>query len=124
MNRVIVLLEPTYYRNQDDDRFAARFPQLGLTSFGKTREEAMESLKRLFVTFVRVRRNNGTLEDFLTSAGVEWYPESKYPPGKGEVEYLVGSPISSKAELRIQRMVKSEWKSEQVESSPAQTLAA
>lgn len=90
MDRVIVLLEPSFFEHQENDRFAARFPQLGLTSFGKTRDEALESLKRLFVTFVRVRRENGTLEKFLDAAGVEWYRESEYPTNKGVVEYLAG----------------------------------
>lgn len=119
MERVIVLLEPSYFRHDESGRFAARFLQLGLTSFGNTHEEALESLKRLFVTFVRVRRENGTLEGFLNAADVEWYPESKYPSSKGEVEYLVGSPMSSKAADLIHRMLLSGWKSDEANRTPA-----
>ena len=91
MDRVIVLLEPSFFRHEESGRFAARFSELGLTSFGETREESLDSLKRLFVTFVKVRRENGTLENFLNATGVEWYPESSFPPDKGDVEYLVGT---------------------------------
>lgn len=111
MGRVIVLLEPSFFEHQENDRFAARFPQLGLTSFGTTRDEALESLKRLFVTFVRVRRENGTLEEFLNAADVEWYPESEYPSNKGDVEYLAGPPAPSMdARGLYATLMKGNWK--------------
>ena len=119
MDRVIVLLEPSFFSHQENGRFAARFPKLGLTSFGGTREEALDSLKRLFVTFVRVRRENGTLEKFLNAAGVEWYPESKYPPGKGPIEYLAGPSMGSTAN-RHAGLMESSWRPE----TEAEALAA
>ena len=124
MDRVIVLLEPSFYRDQENGRFAARFLQLGLTSFGETREEALESLKRLFVTFVRVRRENGTLEKFLDATEVEWYPESRYPSAKGDVEYLVGPPAPSMTARQVRHILKSTWESDEVDKKRAQRLAA
>ena len=118
MDRVIVLLEPSFFSHQENGRFAARFPKLGLTSFGGTREEALDSLKRLFVTFVRVRRENGTLEKFLNAAEVEWYPESRYPPDKGPIEYLAGPSMGSTAGKVTGRVRKSSWQADKASALP------
>ncbi len=91
MSRVVVLLAPVYLHNSESAIFAARFRSLGLTAYGDTREEALAVLKRLFSFFVRKRREDGTLESFLDKSGVEWYPEERYPQGKGPVEYMDGS---------------------------------
>ncbi len=88
MSRVVVLLEPTFLRDRENGEYAARFRSLGLTAYGDTRDEALTALKDFFAFFVRKRRENGTLEWFLDKAGVEWYPEDKYPHDPSVIEYL------------------------------------
>ena len=90
MERVIVLVEPSLLQHDETGRFAARFDKLGLTCSGKTQDEAIENLKRLFVTFVRTHRERGALQLFLEKTGLEWYTESNYPHDKSNVEYLEG----------------------------------
>ncbi len=75
--------------------FAARYPELGLTAYGRTHEAALASLKRLLRTCIRTHRSMGTLEEFLDShvderSGSRWYWESDYPSDGPRVEYLDG----------------------------------
>ena len=106
MSRVVVMLEPTYLQNRENGLFAARFRSLGLTAYGDTREDALAALKSLFSFFVDKHREGGTLESFLTKAGVEWYPEENYPREKGHVEYLDGSQDMQRAG---ERHVEGRW---------------
>ena len=59
-------------RHGRDHVFAARFPDLGLTGYGSTKEEAMRSCKSLYRTFVRTYRSRNMFPAVLERAGVQW----------------------------------------------------
>ena len=93
--RVMVLVPGEILSHNAEELFAARYPELGLTAYGRTHETALASLKRLLRTCIRTHRSMGTLEEFLDShvdgrAGSRWYWESEYPKDGPRVEYLDG----------------------------------
>ena len=93
--RVMVLVPHEILSHSAEELVAARYPELGLTAYGRTHEAALASLKRLLRTCIRTHRSMGTLEAFLDShvdeeSGSRWYWESEYPKGGPRVEYLDG----------------------------------
>jgi hypothetical protein len=70
--RVVVIVSLTVYKNKQGI-FAARFQDLGLTSYGYTISTAVGSVKRLFNTFIKSYRKNGRLADRLNELGVDWH---------------------------------------------------
>ena len=77
--QVVVNVRCVIQQHKDDGVFAARFPQLGLSAFGETEDEAIVSSKRLFNRFINTYRSVGKLEEVLNSANVEWYWLDEYP---------------------------------------------
>ena len=51
---------------------AARCKPLGLTAYGDNDSEALDSLEKLVKTFIVAHRENGSIEQVLNSADVEW----------------------------------------------------
>lgn len=83
IEKVVVLLTPSVYCHGESGVHAARFEKLGLSAYGNSEDEAMQTLKRLFNKFVRTYRASGQLEIRLKQANVEWYLASKF---EGEYE--------------------------------------
>ena len=84
--QVVVNIRCTIQTHKDDGVFAARFPQLGLSAFGNTEEEAIESSKRLFNRFINTYRSAGRLDEVLNLAGVEWHWREEYPEDRPAFE--------------------------------------
>ena len=84
--QVVVNVRYVTQQHKDDGVFAARFPQLGLSAFGGTEEEAIENSKRLFNRFINTYRSVGKLEEVLNSADVEWHWRDEYPADRPEFE--------------------------------------
>ena len=84
--KVVVNVKIVTIPHPNDDVFIARIPDLALTAYGPTAEQATGSVKRLFSRFVNIHREAGTLEDVLGRAGVTWYPEELYPSDQPRYE--------------------------------------
>ena len=69
--KVVVTSSVTTRRSQGG-LFAASFEEMGLTGFGDTADEARESLKLVFRTFIRSCRERGVLAENLNRLGVRW----------------------------------------------------
>ncbi len=54
---------------KEDDVYVALSPELDLSSFGDTIEEAKASFKEAFEAFIEECREMGTLEDVLEESG-------------------------------------------------------
>ena len=76
--RVVVVVSLDVSQHDERGIFAARFRELGLTSYGYSIPVAEESLKRLFNTFVKSHREMGRLEERLNELGVDWHWETDY----------------------------------------------
>lgn len=55
-----------------DGLFAARVPALRLTGYGKTKEDAIQSCKRLYRTFARAYRSRNMFPSVLDRSGIKW----------------------------------------------------
>ena len=84
--QVVVNIGCIIQHHSEDNVFAARFKQLGLTGYGDTEEEAVDSFKRLFNRFVRIHRTSGKLEEVLNRSQVEWHWRDQYPDDRPAVE--------------------------------------
>ena len=84
--QVVVNVRCVTQQHKDDGVFAARFPQLGLSAFGETEEEAIENSKRLFNRFINTYRSVGKLHEVLDSAEVEWHWRDEYPSDRPAFE--------------------------------------
>ena len=71
--KIVVLLTPSIYHHKDSGVRAARFEKLGLTAYGHSEDEALQSLKKLFNKFVRTYRASGQLGERLDQVSVEWH---------------------------------------------------
>ena len=88
-DRLAVVISPvTMAYNEKGQLHAARFAELGLTSFGDTPGQALQRLKQLFKTFIHAQRKLGVLEQTLNDLGVEWYWEDEYPENKPAYENM------------------------------------
>ena len=74
MDDVELNVTTSVYRHKDGDAWAVRCPELGLTGYGKTEEEAEQSLERLVRKFANVYALLGQLETRLKQAGVMMHP--------------------------------------------------
>ncbi len=83
--KVAVNVKCAIFKHPQDGVFAARLPELGLTGYGATNEEAIISCKRLFNRFIHAYRDVGKLEDVLNRAGVRWSWADE-SPAKSEYE--------------------------------------
>ena len=83
---VVVLTAMTFYDHKTEDIVAARFEELGLTAYGRTRPEAVLACKKLFNKFIHTHRNRGDIGKRLDKAGVEWYWSDEYPEDRPEYE--------------------------------------
>jgi len=61
---------------KDGDVYSALSPELNVSSYGDTIEEARESLKEAVDAFIEECRNMGTLEDVLEESGFHKINES------------------------------------------------
>ena len=71
--QVVVHTICTIERHREDNVFAARLRQLGLTAYGDTEEEAVAGCEKLLQRFVNAYQGNGKLEEVLNRSGVEWH---------------------------------------------------
>ncbi|MCI0441491.1 MAG: hypothetical protein L0177_20505 [Chloroflexi bacterium] len=77
--KVVVLVTPEVVRHESGDLFAARFPELGLTAYGRTEEQAWDDLKIMCRAFIGELRRRGVLERRLNEVGVRWHWAEEYP---------------------------------------------
>ena len=61
---------------------AARILKLGLTAYGKTLDEALSKVVRMYASAVQAHRELGTLQQWLKRSGLTWSWEPEY---KGDV---------------------------------------
>ena len=80
--RVVVVAPLECKNTTDNTMFVTRIRELGLTAYGKTHEEAKQSLRKMFATFVELYRKTENLEERLNRSGLTWYYESEY---RGEI---------------------------------------
>ena len=74
---MVVSLKTT--KHKDKALFAARIPELGLTAYGHSTENAEQEVKNLFRTFIQNLREKGQLKKRLDQAKVKWFWEDEYP---------------------------------------------
>ncbi len=70
--KVVVKTTLTIESRQGGLMFAARLKGLGLTGYGRTHDEAKESVKALFKQWVDGYRQLGVLAERLDCIGAEW----------------------------------------------------
>lgn len=76
--RVVVLVKLDVLRKPSTNTFAARINQLGLTAYGKTHDEAVQKVKRMFAASVQAHRKSHSLTTWLDRSELEWHWESEY----------------------------------------------
>ena len=92
---VVVTAPLTVYVESDREVTAARFRVLGLTAYGKDREEAVSTLKRMFNKMIHAYRDRGQLEMQLTALGVEWCRAKDYPLDSPPYENTNDQPLAA-----------------------------
>ena len=75
--KVVVIVNERILVNKETGQFAARYDAMRLTAFGKTRDEAITKLKKLFKNEINYFREKGLLEKRLNKLGVKWCWESE-----------------------------------------------
>ncbi|MCY4448990.1 MAG: hypothetical protein OXE02_09150 [Chloroflexi bacterium] len=81
-----IIVATTLTKEYRGDVCVAQIPELGLTGYGKTMDEAEQSVKELFNNLISEYRRQGVLEDRLTNHfKVSWWPAEQYD-GDLEVE--------------------------------------
>ena len=86
-DRLVVVISPlSLAHSEAEGIYAARFGELGLTSFGKTPEDAITKVKRMFNAFIHSCREFGLLESTLDRLGVQWHWADEYPDDGPEYE--------------------------------------
>ena len=78
---VIVTLDTEYI--EDMGAWEAHMPDLAITSYAHTEDDAMKATKDLFGYTVRAHRRMGSLSEWLDACKVQWVWEPHY---KGEKE--------------------------------------
>ena len=78
VRRVVVLVPLTVMKRKDGAMFAARLLPLGLTSYGRTSEDAILAVKKQYRRFIAENRRIGRLEKLLSMAKVQWDWEDEY----------------------------------------------
>ena len=102
--RVVVVLPMRYLVNREGDSYAARVPELGLTGYGTTMDEAKTKVKRMFASFVAAYRKRGNLDQVLDEKKMTWCWEKDYV---GDVELF--SPDGKIATLHCKIGSKQPW---------------
>ena len=105
---VVVVCDLTMAYNERAELHAARFKNLGLTSFGTTQERAVMRLKKQFNVFIHTHRNKGVLEKTLNDLGATWYWADQYPEGAPAYENTNNSP--SKEEMIREALEQTHWR--------------
>jgi predicted RNase H-like HicB family nuclease len=65
-----IVLRAEFFR--EDDLFVGLAPELDISSFGESLEEAKRSLEEAVLAFVEECEAMGTLEEVLREAGFDW----------------------------------------------------
>ena len=76
--KVVVLLSLVQLKHKEKALVAARFPELGLTAYGRTETQAEDAVKGVFRRWVEKHREAGVLQQRLEQAGVRWYWLDEY----------------------------------------------
>ncbi len=63
---------------KEDDQYVALAPELNVSSFGNTKQEARESLKEAVELFLEECQRMGTLEEVLAESGFKLDKKSWY----------------------------------------------
>ena len=105
---VVVLVSPKMLTQRATGTHAARILPLGLTAYGKTRDEAMSKVKRMLVSAVAAHRELGTLELWLEHSGLNWFWEDEYK-GALPVEYPDTSPSPEGKSPTVSRRIRDSW---------------
>lgn len=112
-DRLAVVISPlTTAYNEEERLHAARFAEMGLTSFGDNPEQAVRRLKKLFNTFINSHRSLGVLEETLNRLGVKWYWADEYPeegPAYENTNAMVALTVDSQEVLKSAREQGSVW---------------
>ena len=77
--QVVVVFQAKTTYNEKGRLFASRFPEMGLTAYGDTAEEALRELKVSFNAYIHELRREGLLETTLDRLGVVWHWRDEYP---------------------------------------------
>lgn len=77
--RVVVNLTCRLYFHADREYFSARCPELGMTAYGKTVDDALEHFKSHFNEAIDAYREQGALRKVLENSGVQWHWEQDAP---------------------------------------------
>lgn len=83
---VVVSFEVKVLVNNQTGVYAARILELGVTAYGETAYEAVQKVKLMYASAVRVHRGLGTLEDWLDRSGLKWGWDDEYDGTFGPVE--------------------------------------
>lgn len=86
--KVVVLVSIKTSTRTDGKMFAAHLPELGLTAYGRTEEDAKCAVRALFASFIDQYRSLGLLEKRLNQIGAKWYWEDEYPNDGIPIEYV------------------------------------
>lgn len=113
--KVVVIVKPDVYSHSDGSVFAARFRSLGLTAYGDSRKEALDSLHTMFRVFIDDLRSRGALEQRLDRLGVEWHRADAYD---GEVVDVSANVPSQTSQDNRQ------WRKDAADASSELPLAA
>ena len=78
-SRVVVNVTCRLYFHADREYYSARCPELGMTAYGKTEDEAVERFKLHFNEAIDAYREQGALRKVLENSGVQWRWEQDAP---------------------------------------------
>lgn len=80
--RVVVNVTCRLYFHADRQYFSARCPELGMTAYGNSEEEAIERFKLHFNEAIDAYREQGALRRVLENSGVQWRWKQDAPPDR------------------------------------------
>ena len=107
--KVVVIVTPEFFHNEDLNLFAARIRPLGLTGYGENTDVASAKVKRMFASWVRGRRLVGDLEVRLNASGLEWHWFDEYD-GDLPVEMIHSLPTPSESEAADKTHASTDWR--------------
>lgn len=81
------------------DYMAARIRELGLTAYGRTKDEARTAVKHLFHEFITMHRELGDLDVHLKEIGIVGHSETEYQQRSG-LHYEITQPFPPSKHLR------------------------
>ncbi len=77
-NRVVVSFQALTTYHEKGRLFASRFPEMGITAYGDTLDEALREMKLSFNAYIHELRKRGILEATLDRLGITWEWEPEY----------------------------------------------